>query len=81
MSKKPVLSASLVAVKGAAAPVQGMPARSPSIAEPKPPSTPLNFKVPEDFVREFKIRAATRGLKLNELLLEAFEAHKRLHGE
>jgi len=35
---------------------------------------PLNFKVPPDFRRDFKIYAAQHGMKLNELLYEAFRA-------
>jgi hypothetical protein len=50
----------------------------------KPESTaapaPLNFKVPQAFRREFKIYAAQRGKKLNELLYEAFQALKEKNG-
>ncbi len=37
---------------------------------------PLNFRVPEAFRREFKVFAATHGLKLNELLRLSFEAYR-----
>jgi hypothetical protein len=38
--------------------------------------SPLNFKVPMDFRREFKTYAAQHNKKLNELLYEAFAALK-----
>ncbi len=37
---------------------------------------PMNFKVSPAFKREFRMAAADRGLRLNELLLEAFDAWK-----
>jgi len=37
---------------------------------------PMNFKVSPAFKREFRMAAADRGLRLNELLIEAFEAWK-----
>jgi hypothetical protein len=36
----------------------------------------MNFKVSPAFRREFRMAAADRGLRLNELLIEAFEAWK-----
>lgn len=105
MSKKPAaLSASLVAVKGAATPTPDMPGRGP-FAEPvaAPAATndrddatradpdraptgegglsPLNFRVPAAFRREFKTYAAGHDLKLNELLRRSFEAYRRQHGD
>ena len=41
-----------------------------------PNSTPLNFKVSEEFRREFKTYAAQRNMKLNQLLFDAFDALK-----
>ena len=41
---------------------------------------PLNFRVSESFRREFKVYAAQRGLKLNELLRRSFEAYRRTNG-
>jgi len=38
--------------------------------------TPLNFKVPADFRREFKTYAAQHNKKLNQLLYESFAALK-----
>jgi hypothetical protein len=35
---------------------------------------PLQFKMPPEFVRAFKIQAASRDMKLNELLKACFEA-------
>ena len=41
-----------------------------------PNSTPLNFKVSEEFRREFKTYAAQHNTKLNQLLFDAFAALK-----
>jgi len=40
------------------------------------PNEPLNFKMSPAFKREFKMAAVERGLRLNELLVEAFDAWK-----
>ena len=73
------LSASLVAVKGQAAPALDIPARSPAHAAPAPAKpkndTPLNFKMSDDFVLSFKSRAVKDRLKLNELLEKCFAAY------
>ena len=46
-------------------------------ARRKPPNTtPLNFKVSEEFRREFKTYAAQHNMKLNQLLFNAFAALK-----
>lgn len=85
--KSAVLSSSLVAVKGVAAPSADMPGRaSPTAPVELPQSdlpskdaalgTPLNFRVPENFRREFKVYAAQHGLKLNELLQRSFKAYR-----
>jgi hypothetical protein len=103
MSKKPAaaLSASLVAVKGAAAPTPDMPGRGGSahaavpvtndsdatrashapIREGEGGLSPLNFRVPTGFRREFKTYAAQHDLKLNELLRRSFEAYRRQRGD
>jgi len=100
MSRKPAaaLSASLVAVKGAAAPAPDMPSRGVSVAQvpaerpeaPERPAleragdgglSPLNFRVPANFRREFKTYAARHDLKLNELLRRSFEAYRRAEGD
>ena len=35
---------------------------------------PMQFKMPPDFVKTFRIQAATQGMKLNELLKACFDA-------
>ncbi len=50
------------------------------VGKPTPTSTPnepLNFKMSPAFKREFKMAAVAHGLRLNELLVEAFEAWKK----
>ena len=50
------------------------------VGKPAPaatPNEPLNFKMSPAFKREFKMAAVARGLRLNELLVEAFEAWKK----
>jgi len=82
MTKSPAkLSASLVAVKGQAAPALDIPTRSPAPAAPAAPAkdTPLNFKMTDDFVLSFKARAVRDRLKLNELLAECFDAYLEKH--
>jgi len=44
-------------------------------------SSPLNFKVPEEFRREFKTYAAQHNMKLNELLFHAFSTLKAQDSE
>lgn len=82
MTKAPAkLSASLVAVKGQAAPALDIPTRSPAPAVPPSPAkdTPLNFKMTDDFVLSFKARAVQDRLKLNELLEKCFAAYCKLN--
>ena len=43
--------------------------------------TPLNFRIPASFRREFKTYAAGHDLKLNELLRRSFEAYRRAQGD
>ena len=75
MTKKAApLKAGLVARKGQAAPAADGPTRSPE-GTPAAKSTPLNFKLPDDFVLAFKRRAVDDRLKLNELLMRCFEAY------
>jgi hypothetical protein len=38
---------------------------------------PMQFKMPPDFVKAFKIQAATHGMKLNELLKACFDAFNK----
>jgi predicted HicB family RNase H-like nuclease len=37
---------------------------------------PLTFKVSAEFKRQFRMAAADRGIRLNELLIQAFDAWK-----
>lgn len=76
------LSSGLVGVKGQAP----RPTPVPEPASPVPAATqvgsePLNFRVTPDFRRRFKVAAAEHGLKLNALLVEAFEAWQREKGQ
>ena len=43
-------------------------------------ATPMNFKVPPDFRRDFKVYAAQRGKAMLELLQEAVRLLKERHG-
>jgi hypothetical protein len=43
--------------------------------------SPLNFRVPASFRREFKTYAASHDLKLNELLRRSFAAYRKAHGD
>jgi hypothetical protein len=44
------------------------------------PNEPLTFKVSAEFKRQFRVAAANRGIRLNELLVEAFETWKSATG-
>ena len=75
------LSSSLVAVKGQASPTADATGRQPETSPAlSPASAPLNFKVPPDFRRRFRQRAAEADLKLNELLREALDAWEQKRG-
>ena len=75
------LSSSLVAVKGQASPSADATSRQPETSPAlSPASAPLNFKVPPDFRRRFRQRAAEADLKLNELLREALDAWEQKRG-
>ena len=41
---------------------------------------PLNFKVPDDFKREFKTYAASRGISMTKLLMDGFALVKERRG-
>ena len=41
---------------------------------PSADQIPMQFKMPPDFVKAFKVQAATNGMKLNELLKACFDA-------
>ena len=60
-------------------PARGKVAPEPEAKEPN--LTPLNFRIPASFRREFRTYAATHDLKLNELLRLCFEAYRRQKGD
>ncbi len=68
MSSKP-LSSGLIASKVRPA----EPAAEPIARKVYQLGEPLNFRVKADFKRLFKSTAAQHGLKMNELLVEAFD--------
>lgn len=76
------LSSSLVAVKGQASPSADATGRQSETSSALSPvaSAPLNFKVPPDFRRRFRQRAAEADLKLNQLLREALDAWEQKRG-
>ena len=45
--------------------------------EPKEELIPLQFKMPRSWVREFKLTAADKEMKLNELLKECFTEYMK----
>ena len=85
MSKAAVLTSNLVAMKGQGAAVKEMPTRQPEAVAAKAEEAaglqPLNFRVSNDFRREFKTYAAAHDLKLNELLRRSFAAYKKAQGD
>jgi len=56
------------------------PEPQPAAGQSEAGGQPLNFRVSDAFRREFKVYAAQRGLKLNELLRLSFEAYRRQNG-
>ena len=67
-STKPAdLAAHLIGTKGQV----GRPTHTVAAA-----NEPMNFKMSTEFKREFRMAAADRGIRMNELLVEAFEAWK-----
>lgn len=52
-----------------------------NLHKPEPGSVvALNFRVPADFKRDFKIAAATHGITQSDLLQQAFSQWKERHG-
>jgi hypothetical protein len=49
------------------------PAPEPEPPVEKVPGYPLNFRVPADFRRDFRVYAAERGMRHNEVLYAAFK--------
>ena len=82
MAKKPIADLSgLVATKGTAEPTNlptraEAPAAAPAAPADEGNSLPLNFRVPGDFRRRFKMFAAAHDMKLNELLYRSFEQYE-----
>jgi len=74
--------AGLVATKGSAAPVADMPTRGPArpvTDDDAANNVPLNFRVPAEMRRRFRMFAASHDLKLNELLRLAFDEYEKRH--
>lgn len=68
------------ASKPAPAPVSAKPsAPAEAVREATANLEGLSFKVPPEFRRRFRQRAADEDLKLNELLFAAFDAWEKLH--
>lgn len=57
------------------------PAGSAPPKSPKDYGKPLNFRVPEDFFKSFKICAARRGLNQTELLMSVFAPVLKQEGD
>jgi hypothetical protein len=52
-----------------------------NLSKPQPAKiVALNFRVPAEFKKEFKIASATNGITQSELLQQAFEEWKKRHG-
>jgi hypothetical protein len=83
MTKMKAIGGNLIATKLKAAPEA--PSAEPASAEAPAARVyelgePLNFRVKKDFKRLFKSTAAQHGLKMNELLVEAFDLWLREKG-
>lgn len=75
MTKPPVRRPRASLVTSLAEPPRMQAADTPdNIKEKK--DVDMNFKVPPDFKREFKVSAATHGLKQRELLFECYKVWK-----
>jgi len=71
------MTANLVRAKGAAAAATAPAAAAAAPAAPAEKNLEnLGFKVSAEFNKEFRTRAFSEGLKLNELLFRAFAAYK-----
>lgn len=52
-----------------------------NLSKPSPgDNTALNFRVPSEFKKDFKIAAASQGITQSELLRQAFMQWKERHG-
>jgi hypothetical protein len=86
MRKKPILldkgmlggSAEVVSAPAPALAPEALPAPRRT---PKDYGEPLNFRVPPEFGRKFRLVAVRKRLKLQELLVKAFEVYLREEGD
>ena len=52
-----------------------------NLDKPEPSAlTPMNFKVPEEFHREFKLYAVQHGISMVDLLQQSFQTLKKARG-
>lgn len=52
-----------------------------NLSKPQPAKiVALNFRVPSEFKKDFKIASATNGITQSELLQQAFDEWKKRHG-
>jgi len=77
-NKKNINLDGLISTKGRGASTKDMPTRNinQSIQDEDKNNMPLNFRVSSDFRRRFRIFAASHDLKLNELLMLAFNHYE-----
>lgn len=79
-SKNKINLDGLVSTKGNSVSTSDMPTRSIAQSEnnEEKNNMPLNFRVSSDFRRRFRMFAASRDLKLNELLVLAFDNYEKI---
>jgi len=79
-SKNKINLDGLVSTKGNSVSTSDMPTRSIVQSEnnEEKNNMPLNFRVSSDFRRRFRMFAASRDLKLNELLVLAFDNYEKI---
>lgn len=79
-SKNKINLDGLVSTKGNSVSTSDMPTRSIAQSEnnEEKKNMPLNFRVSSDFRRRFRMFAASRDLKLNELLVLAFDNYEKI---
>ncbi|CAI3960751.1 unnamed protein product [Commensalibacter communis] len=78
-SKNKINLDGLVSTKGNITSTSDMPTRSINQSEnnEEKNNMPLNFRVSSDFRRRFRMFAASHDLKLNELLVLAFDQYEK----
>lgn len=79
-SKNKINLDGLVSTKGNITSTSDMPTRSINQSEnnEEKNNMPLNFRVSSDFRRRFRMFAASHDLKLNELLVLAFDHYEKI---